>query len=1079
MRGEQYVGASPRLWDEKRFPGLANAVRRWMTLYDDQVADIAYKLGNDIEGWSYFGYGNVFRFVARLGSGGEFGPRLAYFTHARAWDYNDFQNGDDPGAFLGCSAAFVQMWREGQEIPEVEESLPPVPWKDVVKDRAWPAIRLLAQLYRACVTGPPVVMGVPYREFVKGGRLHQLVAFARAALPLEMKRDCRIRIFTGRPDIYLRELETHLVVIPEEFASDALTARPDVALLDLECETKAGPAADTAYAQAVVDRFLKLPQFLLAYTGRIKLPPRQLPGPADAQGAAVNYNLLTALGDVARMDSLLEHFWQEAGQRQIVLDWNQLIHPAEWSQFSEAKLIDVSFRVAASADQGALRQRVRLEVTSRGIVLDDASQGWIQTLPADVRAREILELVDAKLVSTATASALMRYVTGPEIDLLLADPKTAGLVAHLLAHVDVPKEWLDELTRGPKHLTTMMGFAQQNAGWRRVVDKIIETLIHAPEMLAGIKGQLPELPPPDPNTDLENYLNWMEFLARLGSPAASVRRERLAQALTAREGRRRLFHLLNHPQWNTALQSFVVPAAWDNDIGDLLLQSNQQLAKIGIERILRFPQLQGGIPDDVQLLLDPEMQARGEATTKALIENRLWLVWRQRTALNPSELRTCAIEWLLGAPADAWLEEWKQVMKDLANDPENRGIIAADLRRNGQAVSWPRIKLFENEQAKDLAGLCVDLGTLAELAETANLASSDYALFLDNSRFRGAIQASDLRYLNLQTKDLPPLDLARYLVTYAGHRKEHAYKAMGRSVLYNLIGQPELALDTARQTDLWRDPEFQQQFVSWLVRINLDPRQAPQKQLLDLLDREVANVQRFNVQRPGGAQALASDYDKCGFRNLAAMLSSALGDDPVYTKLMNALLAGDTRANIWKIMNDKLKEFNSASPDDHPLMILAAKISELPAPELGQIDQRGWPTFNTICRMYPGYTLSCLQNPPLLPVLCLAVTLRDGDSLGVIATGILSLFSGATSMHLEKKWWAAFFETIRTCRRRSGFREARDRLEAAGAVVSRAMRDLQITYPAGLQELDKFMDGFIAMESQAIPSQTLVGRMSQ
>jgi hypothetical protein len=1082
MRGEQYVKAAPQLWDERKLPGLANAVRPWTTLYDDQkITEISYKLGAHIEGWSYFGYGEVLRFVARLGSGGEFGQRLAYFTHARAWDIRDFQNADDPGALLGHSNAFVQSWREGEEIPRIEENLPESPWKEVVQAKPWAAIRLVSQLYRACVMGPPVVMGVPYREFVKGGRLHQLISFARAALPLSIKRDCRIRVFTGRPDIYLRELDTHLVVVPEELASDALTARPDVALLDLECENKVGSAADSSYAQAVVDRFLKLPQFLLAYTGRAKLPPKQLPGPAEAMGVPVSYNLLTALGDTARMDSLLEHLRQEAAQRKIALDWNQLIQPAEWKQFSEARLIEVALSPATSVDSNALRQRARIELVDRGARLDETSQQWIQGLPAAERAREILELVDVKLVSTSAAGALMRHITGAEIDRLLTIPTTAGLVANLIVHGDVPEEWLDELTRSPKHLRMMMGFAQENAGWRHVVDKIIDNLISAPEKLAGINGQLPELAAPDPNTDLENYLNWAEFLARLHAPSAAARIEILKQALITREGRRQLFKLLDSPKWNIALKNFVAPTAWDADTGDLLLQSERYLENIGIDRILRLPQLKGDLPENVRLLLDQRMQAENKSITQSLIANQLWLTWREGTTLTASERRACAINWLLIAPDDAKLEEWKRVMGDLAGDPEKPGITAAELynlRRDTLRTRWPQIKPFETEQLKDLAQLCGDLGVLAELAETANPASPEYAAVLGQSRFRDSIPALALRYLDLQSKDAPPLDQAIYLVANAGHRKKDAYKAVGRSVLHHLIGNSGQALEIAGKAELWRDADFQQQFMNWLVKNNLNPGYASQKQLLAVLNAQLADALRFNVQRPGGAATLARIYNDHGFGHLAQLLSSARGDDPLYAKLIDAL-QGNPRAEAWKMLIDKLKAFNSASPDDHPLMILAAKIPELPPGELERIDQHGWSTLKAVCRSYAGYILSDIPNTRVLPVLHLALALRDQDSLGAVARGILALHGVGAYMEMER-WWAAFFESIKACRRRSGLREARDRLEAAGAVIFRAMSDLEITYPAGLQKLDEYMDAVSSrMNLGGITRQTHLEIISQ
>ena len=69
IQGEQYIAADKQLWQDA---GLAHAVRKWMTLYDDYgVAETAVNTEESIEGWSYFGYRNL-RFVVRLISNGKF-----------------------------------------------------------------------------------------------------------------------------------------------------------------------------------------------------------------------------------------------------------------------------------------------------------------------------------------------------------------------------------------------------------------------------------------------------------------------------------------------------------------------------------------------------------------------------------------------------------------------------------------------------------------------------------------------------------------------------------------------------------------------------------------------------------------------------------------------------------------------------------------------------------------------------------------------------------------------------------------------------------------------------------------------
>jgi hypothetical protein len=381
---------------------------------------------------------------------------------------------------------------------------------------------------------------------------------------------------------------------------------------------------------------------------------------------------------------------------------------------------------------------------------------------------------------------------------------------------------------------------------------------------------------------------------------------------------------------------------------------------------------------------------------------------------------------------------------------------------HAKQAPWPQIKLFETEQLQDMAQLCGNLGVLADLAEISNPANPDYALVLESSSFRNSIPASALRCLTSQDKGDPPLALetAVYLLTNAGddRRRANARRALGRSVLYHLIGSTGRALAEADQNNLWNDQVFQQQLVHWLVAQNLNAAY-PSREFLALLDARLAGTQRYNLKLPAGAAKLAATYKELQFAVLPEILSPALGDDPLYGRLIDALLQGSQKSDAWKNLVDRVKEFSSANPDDHPLMILAAKILQLPPKELGQIDRHGWPTLRGVCERPDAqapYILQAVQAKPVLPVLHLAVVLRDEDSLGRIATGILSLKGIATYL-AHAPWWTAFFESLGTCQRRSGLREARDRQEAAVAVICRAMSDLEISHAAGWQELDKYV----------------------
>lgn len=1057
---EQYIAADAALWTDA---DLADRARPWMTLYDDQkISEVSSELGEKIEAWSYFDYRRL-RFVVRLVSGGEFGPgrRLAYFSHGQAWDMDTFRNGYDPGALLGRSEAFHPPWREGQPIQQVRSVEPAMVWKELVREESTTAVQLLANLYRACVVGPPVIMGVPWREFVASGRIHQLVSFARAALPLDLKRDCRIRIFTGRPEIYLRKLKAHLVVIPEDLAPTALTARPDAVLLNRDGKRKVGPEADTRYAETVRELALQSPDFLLAFAGRVKLPSNTIPDAPQAFSVVpISYNLAVASGDQAKMDSLLRHFLEGAERRERPLSWEELIRPEEWGQFSNAILVELALSYCESRDSRALRQRIREETRQRGLSVDDRVPLWLKDLSAGNSPREIVELLDAHLISPRLTALLLGHIGGNQIGELLADPKMADLIAEATSSAEIPNEWQDVLTQETKFFQNVVSLARKFSNWRPTAYRMIANLVTGQALPPEVASELVDIPPPDPSTNLQTYLDLAEVLDHARLEEARTRIKALGVALTDRNSRRQLLEFAKNARWRALQNYFVPPETWEPDVGDVVLNSPEWLHKINTGQVVRLVKLKEALPESVRLLLDERMQLDPEGTTKSLTQANGWLMWRLSTTLR--EPWGYSKTWLLNQPSNLALEEWKQVILDLSR----RGFSSADLkglraRFPSRIPPWPLIKPFGKEQVQDMTTLCSDLEMLADLAEALAPLSPLYEDTLRNSRFGRQLPEQVLRCLRqpaliLYSTQLT-LDQAQFLSEHAGGLRTEALKLLTRVVIKSLVERTDEAEKAADRANLWHLPDFWREVEKWLCE-EVRRRSLDQK-VLAMLDRHLAYGQARSVGKSDDLRKLARECHTKGFIHLADFLWPGLRElfrsEALYESLVHALCKGDARHDCWKDLIRRTTEFRDADEKAHPLIRLAEQIRRLGPEQQHFLDRNGWNTFEKVC----GFA----SEPPTplfrpqggrLPILPFAAVMRDDTTIGSVAAGILCL-RGVNLWFPDRGWWDALFGGIVRCRRRSGRLEARDRSEAAFVVLFSAMRSLPMDLRIGMTELER------------------------
>jgi hypothetical protein len=1052
MRGEQYVAADGELWKD---PGLANEARKWMTLYDDQSVAI----GDNIEGWSYFGYRDL-RFVVRLIPSGQFGTRLAYFAHARGWRLSDFQGSDDPGALLGRSDAFHPAWREGQPIRPGPDIRPTMVWTEAVQAQPWVAIRLLAQLYRACVTGRPVVMGQPFHAFLSGSRLHQLVAFARAALPADIKRDCRIRVYTGQPEAYLGELKAHLVVIPIELTNKARAARPDAIVLDQDAKIKSGSEADDRYSRQVVERVVALQDFpdsLFTFTRRVNFPRDRIPNEVEAASVPVIYNLVAVAGNRASMNELLEHEIKEAAQRKIVLNWNELIPEEAWRNFSHEALAKAALTLGTSDDLRALRQRVREELAGKRVQLDMEALEWTRTLPSEIRPAEILELAQAKLVSRSGLVSLLRQISGSEIAALLTDRYTVQQVTSILCDVDIPEEWNAALAQDSAPLPAMLRMAKKGPAWRKVVYLNVSNRVTIGETVPACLPDLLAVGPPEPLPNLEQYLDFAELLDRMDSDEGRQEIVNLQRLIETSEARRRLCELLRSSRWTALSKYFIVPASWDPDVAEILRGLRDQLVRIDTDRLLKLGGAGDPLSADIVSILDQKMERHLEATTGSLVRARRWLEWRsfRRSAPTSFSSRDCARIWLRIRPNNPSLEEWKQVINDLGQLSSE---ILQELRSRFPNTSrpWPEVQLFEDEQLSDMAALCPDLGGVADLAELVGSNIPAYGAILISSRFVQKVSEEALRCLSGRdaTHTPIPLDEAQYLFENAGSRRQEALAVLGRSVIENMPESTEETERVATRTQLWGERFFQKQAVDWL-RHKFDRNQPSQWRVPEVLNRHVTESWPPIGKADHILEAVAEACLERGLSRLADFLQPDF-----YGKLVRILLRGEFADAAWPRLINEIKNFKDGV-EQHPLMLLARKIKKLSLEQQQGIAERGWITFKQVCFSTDGSSFFFGACQRFVPVIHLAVAMRPNLGLGKVVKGVLYLAEKHDYFEYGP-WWTALFENINTYLRE----RIRDRPEVVWSMLYDTLCDLDL--PAGrregITELTKCMSALLAAE---------------
>ncbi|HEX4960922.1 MAG TPA: hypothetical protein VF173_08795 [Thermoanaerobaculia bacterium] len=1096
--GEQYLAADGPLAADGE---LLTAARPWMTP-DWRVTD-EQELGERIEAWSYFRHGPL-RLVVRLAAAGIYDRRTAYFAHGRAFLAEELAGACDPGAYLGCSEAFDEPWRDGQRPPAKTLPPPELVRPDQVQSEPGVAGALLAHLYQGLVSGYPIVVAVPVAEFQAGSPLHALVSFARAALPLPLKIDCRLRVFTRLPELFLRHLRADLIVIPEKEAGDALAARRDATLLDRRGVCREGreisrEAAD--YAEAVLRRFMAFKGGgLLAFSGAIGayLPKDRLPGEQEIARIPALYNFLIARTDPAKLGEWLKSgLLKKVDDRPTGLPWDQLIRPEDWRALSFDDLTELLLTEATGEEARRLVQRAEAEARQperREQISEDrlhdvraerrpellarllaGPSGERPLVAPEVAARLSISLSLTELLATAgtaapllaaeLAAGLLGQRAGDVAGLAAAarEPEVAGVLARATSSGALSPDWalrLLEETGEPAVIQAaaeILPAAVASLPWQAALQPLFDRLLALPALPASLQvplaAALRRADPTDPASGLHDWLILTELLVRSGAPEARGAVEaawRTAETLSDAGDRRDFVRKVADPVWQSLRPGRLVSVdgrfspAWAESFTDTLLQSAEVRDQMSTTALLM---LAGGRAE-IGSWLDPRMKSDPPEITAELLEAGLWSLWRSRSGLDETGLRRAALAWMTSkiwakrSSPQVRLEDWKQVMSDLGqlNAADLRDLFTGRPARPARPV-WPWITPFQDEQLKDLSQAAQsDLGVLAELAES-----------LDPEH--------DLKYL-------PKERIFEHVLALAD--PPGGRELPGNALAYLAESQrsaPATSLSPRQAALLYDQTHHRQERAAAAVRqsvkdfLDRDPLAALQAadRLPEWGGELLGAIRRWQAKNPQEAQR--GESGEILRRRLRPAEKSSVR--PQLHPVVRALLEGDGRNACWKKLSEEMTSYVGTATGLHPLAQIAAGLREsypfLNGSEREALESRGWNVFAAVAKTHCTILRQPLQKGAPLPALELASLMLPRLGLGRVALRLL--FLDAARPHIgQEEWWGSLLAGVAGCRQNGGLRQPGDREEVALALIYQAIPDLFVSSESAQPALNALED---------------------
>jgi len=1078
VHGEQFMHVARELYDGE----LLDAIRPWMTL-DSDPAD-HQRLNDQLEAWSWFPAGN-YCFVVRLISAGIYDRRAAYFAHGRAWRRQGLPPGFDPGLHVGRSDAFDPPWRDERPGTRLPDELPSLVRAEQLEAERTTASFFLGHLLQAVVEKYPLIIAAPIAEFATGRSLHALIGFARGGLPAELRADCRIRVYSRFPDLFLRHLGANLVVVPEDAASAALSSRPNATLLNRQGIKFFGKDLESPnydYASALIERAIKIPQGLTHFTERV----RDVPSAETARTLQITYNLAFAFaGPEEHRGKLLREYLPRAAEKLGPgLDWHQLIREREWESFPADVLIDQLLVDATdfSAARRELLRAVEDGAAARKLRVDGRLAGWWSADDSGkaVRLAELLahepQLVDEQLAAERIADVPLGRFPQPLLQAVIrAEANTGRLARRAQQSADLARaacDWdvfqllTDAVSKGrcePDWARAYVRLASPDIlseaacrwlangrffehAWGNVPRNLLDrlrTLELAPSLASPLRDAALRL---DPLEHLEVYLRLADVLARI-DPNDPVLTRKLWRALPQMtDSRSRAF-----------LEGIVFDDAWPSVRMEALELRTLLLLGAMFEKDESLNRLYAE--------LDRRMRLDVESASAELVRSGWWYFWRCRSQLRPGDeedaelLRRSAFVWL---SSDTWsdgrqatLEAWNRALADL---PSLTGDELARMRDGGGCARWPWIPPFEDEQLLDLISRVDDLGALAELADAVTpdrmtthdgkpvsesvLALSDFAKDVSTGAFAWLVERRDgVR------REVLSLEQSGSLWTRVVHRKEKALEARIEAVT-SLFGQElERALAAADNPSLWSDGRFLAKVAHWVQQCG--SVEAIGAAALRRIGSRIDGVPDSRPASP--SPTLVRQLVEQGFDQVARLLhperQAAIRADEMSDAIIDAMHANRVEDPAWRRLAAKLKELQPVE-ERHPLTLLASRIHnkrQSSHDEWLDLAQRGWRTFLTAADVHPELTNALMIPPhpdsPVLPLLRLSDSMLGSGALGTAALQLV--FAAHPVWRSETKCWRGLLQAMRVFARHGDVASPDDRHDAALALIDAQLAEVQ------------------------------------
>lgn len=1082
LHGEQYLEVAPELYDNH----FLDSIRPWMTL-DSDPAD-HQRLNEQLESWSVFPVSADYLVVVRLVPAGSYDRRAAYFAHGRAWKTSSLPPTVDPGMFLGRSESFDEPWRDETQSTETDEGSPSLVRPEQIAAETETAALFLGNLFQAMVENYPLIVAAPIADFVSGGPLHALISLTRAGLPSDLRRHCRVRVYSRSPDLFLG-LGADLVVVPEDAAGSALMARPAATLLDRRGSKMAGKELDSRaldYATAVVERAIGIPDGLTLFTTRVNDHfDNRLPSAAETRAVQVIYNLAFAFaGPAERRGELLRRYLPRAADKfGPGLSWNKLIAEGEWSEFPREALLDQLLMDSGGLSEGTSEflRAVESGVSRLQLRVDERLGEWWDA--ADPRkVRRLIELLahDPPLVSrgaaaerTAEVSLEQLAAVGPIHSVLAAEAQNgllslrASESSELAVHAR-NRDVFDVLSRAATNGAINVGWAQtyvERAPAGELTDKASRWLqdpefFHkwnkVPELLLDRLRSF-ETPPSslasaiknaghglDPVKDMELYLRLADVLVRIAPADGRVLMQRLWNALPS----------LSEAQTHF-LEDRLFNPTWPS------LDGTHLDLRILLQLALHFQKQES----DSRLydVLDSRMRADPGATTDVLVREGWWYFWRRRTQLQRSDpadaeiLKRSALAWL---GSDAWtsgrreatLEAWDTALADLPQTIS--GAQMADLRDSGGRRSWPWIPPFEEEQLDRLVARASDLGALAELAEAASAdwmpadGRSVHEYVLTKSALKENLPSSALAWLlkpgdGRVSKPLIDVGQSAYLYRHAGHRaKEEGLQARIESVSVLLQRDASAALEAAGNPNLWSEPRFLSRIADWVGR--QESLQAISQKVAERLEANIAGEPSGGPR--AGSEELTRELFAKGFPKIARLLNPTYQQqmqvDRLVRDVVSALLKPRADDPCWRELARVMGQSSELTRDEtHPLRAVAKHIrgdETLRREEKQKLARQGWRVFDSAAEENQGLMMPLNTAPfaaaNMLPLLDFAASMLGAGTLGM-AVLQLAFAVPEPSWRENSRLWQSLLRAMRRFKRYDPFRNADDREHLAVALL--------------------------------------------